>query len=174
MTKNAPLRKVTLSHIAAVSKNNCIGYKNKLPWHIPEDLEYFYKMTHHRAIIMGRKTFKSLGKALPNRLNIVLSRDKSFKPKGAELFPSFEAALSFCKGEAVLKKYGREIFIGGGEEIYRQTLHLSDRLYISRIHRAYKGDAFYPEIPKKYFKESSRSDRTAPIPFSFLIYERIA
>ena len=171
--KNPAQKKIILSHIAAVSKNNILGYKNKLPWHIPEDLEYFYRMTKHKALIMGRKTFESLGKALPHRLNVVLSRDKGFKPKRAKVFSSFEEALNFCKTSKMINKYGREIFIGGGGEIYKQTLPLADRLYISRIHREYKGDAFYPEIPKNLFKETERLDRKTPVPFSFLTYDKI-
>ncbi len=166
-------QKIVLSHIAAVSQNNVIGMKNKLPWHIPEDLKYFYKITKHKALIMGRKTFQSLGKALPDRLNVVLTKNKDFKEKGAVVFPSFEKALKHCRQPEVTEKYGREIFITGGGEIYKQTLPLMDRLYITRIHKNYEGDAFYPKIPMGQFKEVSRIDRTEPIAFSFLIYEKI-
>lgn len=164
---------IILSHIVAVSQNNVIGLKNNLPWNIPEDSKYFYNTTKYKALIMGRKTFQSLGKALPNRLNVVLTKSKTFKEKGALVFPSFEEALEYCKQDEVLEEYGKEIFITGGGEIYRQTLSLTDRLYVTRIHEDYEGDVFYPEIPMDQFKETSRVDRMDPIPFSFLIYERI-
>lgn len=165
-------KKIILSHIVAASQNNVIGQKNKLPWHIPEDLKYFYKTTKNKIIIMGRKTFQSLGKALPNRLNIVLTKNKTFKQKGVVVFASFEEALRYCRQEEILKKHNKEIFITGGGEIYKQTLLLMDRLYITRIHKKYEGDAFYPEIPADQFKEVSRIDRSKPVPFSFLIYEK--
>lgn len=164
--------KIILSHIAAVSQNHVIGFKNKLPWCIPEDLKYFYSVTKNKALIMGRKTFESLGKALPNRLNAVLTRDKNFKAEGACVFPSFEKALHYCRQKPLLEKYGREIFITGGGHIYKQTLSLMNRLYITQIHREYEGDAFYPEIPENQFQEISRIERTEPVPFSFLIYEK--
>ena len=166
-------KKILLSHIVATSRNNVIGLKNKLPWHIPEDLKYFYDTTKNKALIMGRKTFESLGKALPNRLNVVLTKNKDFKEEGAIVFPSFDEALGYCEKEDHIKKYGKEIFITGGGEIYKQTLKLMDRLYITRINKDYKGDAFYPEIPMDQFKEVSRIDRSEPVSFSFLIYERI-
>ena len=164
---------VILSHIVAASQNNVIGIKNKLPWHIPEDLKYFYKTTKNKALIMGRKTFQSLGKALPNRLNVVLTKTQDFKAEGAVVFSSFEEALRHCKQTENLEKYGKEIFITGGGEIYKQTLPLMNRLYITRIHEVYEGDSFYPEIPMNQFKEVSRIDKTGSIPFSFLIYEKI-
>ena len=164
--------KITLSHITAVSQNNVIGLNNKLPWHIPEDLKYFFKTTKNKALIMGRKTFESLGKALPNRLNVVLTKNRDFKAEGAVILPSFDKALNYCRQDDILKKYGEEIFITGGGEIYKQTLPLMDRLYITRIHKEYEGDALYPEIPMDQFKEVSRIDKAEPVPFSFLVYER--
>ena len=165
---------ITLSHIVAVSQNNVIGMNNKLPWHIPEDLKYFRDTTKHKALIMGRKTFQSVGEALPDRLNVVLTKDRAFKKKGIIVFSSFKEALQYCKQVEILEKYGKEIFIVGGGEIYRQTLPLMDRLYITRINKEYEGDAFYPEIPMDQFKEVGRIDKTEPVSFSFLIYERIS
>ena len=165
-------KQIILSHIVAASQNNVIGLKNKLPWHIPEDLKYFYNTTKNKVVIMGRKTFQSLGKALPDRLNVVLTKNKTFKKEGVMVFASFEEALKYCQQDEILKKYNKEIFVTGGGEIYKQTLPLMDRLYITRIHKKYEGDAFYPEIPVDQFKESSRIDRSKPLPFSFLIYEK--
>ena len=165
------MSQIILSHIVAVSKNNVIGLKDKLPWDIPEDLKYFFNKTKEKSLIMGRKTFESLGKALPNRLNIVVTRQVDFKAKDTVVFPNFESALNYAKQENIVTKYGSEIFIGGGGEIYKQTLSLMDRLYITRIHKEYEGDAFYPVIPCDQFKEISRKDRIKPVPFSFLVYE---
>ena len=164
-------KKIILSHIAAVSKNNVIGYKGKLPWHIPEDLKYFFNKTKHKVLIMGRKSFDSLGgKALPNRLNIVLTRQKSFQAEDAKVLPNFTEALRYAQKPFVLEKYGTEIFIGGGGEIYKQTLLLMDKLYVTRIHKEYEGDAFYPNIPEERFQLLSQDDRKG---FSFLVYEKI-
>ena len=167
------MSKVILSHIAAVSENNVIGFKGDLPWDIPEDLKYFFNKTKHKILIMGRKSFDSLGKALPNRLNIILTRQKDFQAKDCLVFPHFDLALDHASHPTQLEKYGNEIFIGGGAEIYKQTLLSMDRLYITRIHKPYKGDAFYPDIPKNKFQLVSQSDRKEPVPFSFLIYEKI-
>ena len=166
------MQKITLSHIVATSKNHVIGNKGDLPWDIPEDLKYFFNKTKNKILIMGRKTFDSLGKALPNRLNIVLTRNHGFKAENTVIFPNFDQALEYVRKKEILEKYDPEIFIGGGAEIYKQTLNFMDRLYITRIHKDYEGDAFYPEIPNS-FKEISRIDRTHPVPFSFLIYEKI-
>ena len=165
---------VTLSHISAVSKNNVIGLKGQLPWDIPEDLKYFFDKTKNKILIMGRKTFESLGKALPNRLNIVLTSQLDFTAQNVVVFSSFDQALNYARKPENIEKYGSEIFIGGGGEIYKQTLLLMDRLYVTRIHKEYEGDAFYPIIPAHQFKEVSRVDREKPIPFSFLVYEKIA
>ena len=164
---------VILSHICAVSKNNVIGLKGELPWDIPEDLKYFFDKTKNKILIMGRKTFESLGKALPNRLNIVLTSQSDFTAPNTVVFSNFEKALNYAKQPENIEKYGSEIFIGGGGEIYKQTLLLMDRLYVTRIHKEYEGYAFYPKIPSNQFKEVSRVDREQPVPFSFLVYEKI-
>ena len=191
-------KKIILSHIVAAGENNVIGFKGELPWDIPEDLKYFFNKTKHKILIMGRKSFDSLGKPLPNRLNIVLTRQKSFQDKYNQssqqqteinttsaiqdktsqdknpiVFPNFEEALKYAVQPAQIEKYGNEIFIGGGGEIYKQTLLSMDRLYVTRIYKSYQGDAFYPEIPKDKFKLVSQSDRKEPVPFSFLVYEKI-
>ncbi len=164
---------IILSHMVAASQNNVIGLKNNLPWHIPEDLKYYKTKTTGKPLIMGRKTFESLGKALPDRLNIVVTRNKSFKAKNTVIFSSVKKCINFCKQKKIIQKYGTEIFIIGGGEIFSQTIDIVDRLYITRIYKDYEGDTFYPEIPKNKFKEMSRIDRTEPVPFSFLIFERI-
>ena len=170
-------KKIILSHIAATSENNVIGFKGELPWDIPEDLKYFFNKTKHKILIMGRKSFDSLGKPLPNRLNVILTRQKDFQDKYSHfkntlVFTNFDKALKYSIQPAQIEKYGNEIFIGGGGEIYKQTLLLMDRLYVTRIYKSYEGDAFYPEIPEEKFQLVSQVDRKDPVPFSFLIYEK--
>ncbi|MBC6415758.1 MAG: dihydrofolate reductase [Bdellovibrionales bacterium] len=166
---------VILSHIVATSLNNVIGFKGKLPWHIPKDLKYFFTKTKNKVLIMGRKSFDSLeSKPLPNRLNLVLTHrksflEKSFLDKNLLFFSHFKKALKYAQQPEILEKYGNEIFIAGGGEIYKQTLLQMDRLYVTRIYKEYKGDAFYPEIPEKYFKLTKQEDHKG---FSFLVYEK--
>ncbi|MGI9548416.1 MAG: dihydrofolate reductase [Bdellovibrionales bacterium] len=162
---------IILSHMVAASQNQVIGIKNKLPWHIPEDLKYFKNTTLGKSIIMGRKTFESLGKALPHRLNVVVTRNKSFQAPDTVVYESIEAAIEYCKKSMIIEKYGSEIFITGGGEIFKQTISFMNRLYITRIYKNYEGDSFYPEIPN-VFKEVSRIDRKEPVPFSFLVFEK--
>jgi dihydrofolate reductase len=160
-----------ISHIAACSQNRVIGVNNELPWSIPEDWKFFKDKTTGHCLVMGRKTFESLGKALPNRLNVVVTRDKSFNAPNTVAFPNIEGAIEYCKTQSA--KYGDEIFIGGGGEIYKQTLDIADRIYLTVIHKDFEGDAFYPELDMTKFKEVERKDRTEPIPFTFFTYHRI-
>lgn len=131
--------KPLVSLIVAISLNNAIGRNNQLLWHISEDLKYFKKVTSGHTIIMGRKTWESLGRPLPNRRNIVISR--SLKAiEGAEVFPSIEDALAACNTE-------REVFIIGGGEIYKQTLPIANRLYLTIVAQMIDdADTFFPVI----------------------------
>ena len=166
--------KPTYSHICAISQNNTLGLKGDLPWHIPEDLKFFKEKTSGKALIMGRKTFKSMGKALPKRLNVIVTRSFFEDPPNKELVIcySLEEALKFCSRKDILKKYGEEIFITGGGEIYKQTLNLVNRIYLTRIHKEYEGDTFYPKLPKGMFKEVARRDCEGQPAYSFITYER--
>jgi dihydrofolate reductase len=159
-----------LSHIVACSENGVIGKDGCLPWRIPEDLKFFKQMTLGHVVIMGRKTFESLPNALPNRLNVVVTRDKTYEAKGAVTVRNIEQALSLAREHRTM--YGNEVFIVGGGEIYQQTLDLVDRIYLTLIHKNFEGDARYPDLVLKDFKEVKRDDRTEPVPFSFLVYER--
>ncbi len=159
-----------LSHMVAASRNNVIGKDNDLPWHIPEDLRYFREKTKHKALIMGRKTFDSVEHPLPHRLNVVITRNQNYKPDGCHCVQNLDQAISICKNQ--ISKYGEEIFIIGGGQIFRETIDLVDRIYLTRIHRDYDGDIFYPEFDESKFTLVSRVDRTEPEPFSFLVYHR--
>ena len=167
----------TLSHIAAAGLNNVIGRRGKLPWTLPEDLKFFHNKTKGRPVIMGRKTFESLGRPLEGRVNIVISRNKNFNVGGVYPAPNLDEAVKLARQkfpknfqEQSVKK---EIFIIGGGEIYKQSLHKVQTIYLTRVHEAFEGDAFYPEVSKKQFREAKRQDREGNPPYSFLIYEKI-
>lgn len=128
-----------ISIVVAASDNNVIGVENKLPWHLPADLKFFKNLTSGHAIIMGRKTYESIGKALPNRRNLVLTHDKFFNAPGCDVFHSIEAAISSCTDD--------ETFIIGGDTIYKQALPYSNKIYVTRVHtRIDNGQAFFPEL----------------------------
>lgn len=155
-----------LSLIAAASRNGVIGAGGKLPWRLPADLQWFKHLTLGHPILMGRKTLESIGKPLPGRTNVVITRQKSFLCCGTTTAHSLEEALLMCEEE-------KEIFVVGGAEIYRQALPFADRIYLTRINQDFKGDAFLFEIDPKVWKETSREDFPAgPLPHTFLTYER--
>ncbi len=161
-----------LSHIVAVAANDVIGGNNTLPWDIPEDMKFFREKTKGKAIIMGRKTFESVGHPLPQRLNIVVTRQADFKPDGPNVIvqPNIGAAIEAAKAQT--SKYGDEIFIIGGGEIYKESMAMVDVIYLTRIHKEFKGTVFYPKVSTKDFELVEQRDRTEPIPFSFLTYMR--
>ena len=159
---------MTVSIIVAIGENNAIGKNNQLLWHMPNDLKHFKDVTSGRTIIMGRKTFDSVGKPLPKRRNIVVTRQDITIP-GCEVVKSIEDGLALCKGED-------EVFIGGGAEIYKLAMHLTDRIYLTIIHKSFDADTFFPEIDRKEWKEVSRQDfqpdEKNPLPYSFITLER--
>lgn len=155
------------SLIAAIAENNCIGQKNKLPWNIPDDLEHFKKLTMGNTCLMGQATFESilgyLKKPLPGRKTAVLTIDKNFKaPEDVRIFYSIDSAWDALKNE--------NVFVCGGASIYRQTIDKVNTLYITHVHKTADGDAFFPEINKKIWRESEREDHEG---FSFVTYTKI-
>lgn len=126
-----------ISLIVAHDKNRVIGYKNEMPWHLPGDLKYFKEMTMGKPVIMGRKTFESIGKALPGRRNIVITRNAAYVADNIEVVGSLEAALALVQDEP-------EIMIIGGEQIFKSALALADRLYITEIDYTFEGDTYFP------------------------------
>jgi dihydrofolate reductase len=167
-----------IAHIVAAAKNGVIGREGDLPWNIPEDMAWFKSRTKGRALIMGRKTFEAVGHPLPHRLNVVVTRQKDYKPNvpNTEKAPyhicsTIEEALELCKKH--LEKYNNEIFIIGGGEIYKQSVPLVDTIYLTRIHQNYDGDAKYPDPDPKKFKMVECQDRTEPVPFSFMTFKKI-
>jgi dihydrofolate reductase len=132
--------KPKLSIIAALSKNRVIGKDNKIPWHLPLDMKHFKDLTTGHTLIMGRKTFESMGKPLPNRTNIVITRNQDYKPEGIVVVNSFSQALLKAQETEF-----NEIFIAGGGEIYAESINLVDRLYLTLIEKEIPGDTFFPE-----------------------------
>lgn len=163
-----------LAHIVAASENNVIGVNNDLPWDIPEDMKFFREKTKGKALIMGRKTFESVGHPLPKRLNVVITRQPNYTSdaENVVVVPDLESAIKHC--EQVQNVYGDEIFIIGGGEIFKQSLPIVDIIYLTRIHKKYDGDIFYPELPKDQFTEVERRERLEPVPFTFLTYAKKA
>lgn len=162
---------IILSHITAVDQNNGIGIKGELPWNIPIDMEFFKTTTLNKIIIMGRKTFDSIHHPLPKRLSIVISRNKHTHISDKVIFvSSIKEAL--IKAKKYTSQYNKEIFIIGGGEIYKQSLHLVKRIYITRIDYNYNCDAFYPNIPEKEFKLTNTIKHQGKPNFSFLTFER--
>ena len=160
-----------LSHIVAVSKNFVIGSNNRLPWHMPDDMQYFHRVTEGHIVIMGRKNYQANGKALRRRSNIVLTRDVNFMPGDALVVHNLQDAI------ALAESYGpEEVFIVGGGEIYAQSLNLVDRIYITIIETVVQGDAFYPEIKLKDYrilsKIEQKADQKNPFDHCYYILER--
>jgi len=162
---------ISFSHIVAASENNVIGSEGGLPWDIPEDMKFFRDKTKGKIIIMGRKTFESVGHPLPKRLNLVVTRQSDYKAEGAEVFPSIEKAMEYAKTR--IQDYDPEIFVIGGGEIYKQSLKQMDTVYLTRIYKTIEGDAYYPDINDDEFKLAAQEDRTEPVPFSFLTYKKV-
>ncbi len=162
------LQPTRITLIAAVGRNRAIGRGNALPWRLPEDLAHFKKLTHGHPIIMGRRTWQSIGRALPGRRNLVLSGDAAFAAAGAEVFAGLPQALQACV-EAP------EVFIIGGAAVYAQALPLARRLWLTEVDDAPQADTFFPAWPRQDFEEVERTRRPAgdgrPA-FDFVLYER--
>ncbi|MGV8878339.1 MAG: dihydrofolate reductase [Sphingobacteriaceae bacterium] len=158
----------TVNIIVAASDNDAIGKNNQLLWHLPADLKYFKMLTTGHPVLMGRKTYESIGKPLPNRRNIVITR-QPIQITGCEVASSIDTAIDLCGKE-------KEIFIIGGAEIFRQVLSRTDRIYFTRVHRHFEGDTYFPTLEKTVWKEISRIDHDPDeknlLPYSFLTLKR--
>lgn len=162
--------------IAALSDNRCIGRNNMLPWKLPGDLKYFRETTWGKPIIMGRKTWDSLGKPLPGRTNIVVTRQKDFAPEGARVVSSVDEAVAVAQSIALIEGVDEVMVIGGGE-IFTQTLAQADKLYLTEVHAHVEGDAFFPDVDMSQYQETSRQEFAAsgdnPYPFDFVRYTKL-
>lgn len=161
-----------VSAVAAMAQNRVIGVDNKLPWHIPEDLQFFKTITSGKIMIMGRKTFESIGRPLPKRFHIVVSRNPEFHVDHPMVcvVSSLEAGLSKARELAPL--WNQEVCIVGGGEIYKQSLPFLDRIYLTLIEKDYPGDAKFPEFDTNQFVLRSREARVGDPPFSFCVFEK--
>jgi dihydrofolate reductase len=152
--------------VAAVAANGVIGRDGQLPWHLPEDLRHFKKLTLGHPIIMGRRTWESIRRPLPGRDNIVVTRQAGYEAPGAAVANSLEAALALCAGES-------PIFVIGGEQLFAESLSIAAGLVLTEIHRDYDGDVRFPEYDRSRWKATQRESHTAVdgTKFDFVLYE---
>ena len=143
----APLRRIAI--IAAVADNGVIGIENRLPWRVPDDLRHFRALTMGHSVVMGRKTWDSIGKPLTGRQNIVVSHSAELRAEGAQITCSFEQALT-------LAAMPDPVFVIGGEALYRLALPVAELLFLTEVHRSFAGDAFFPDYPRGLWEEISR------------------
>ena len=159
---------MSVTLIAAAAANGVIGIENRLPWKLPADMAYFVENTRGKPVLMGRKTFESLGKPLKNRLNIILSRSFEDAPEGCVVIRSLEEAL---------ERYGdQDLMVIGGEEVYRQALPFADRVLLTEIGMEFEGDAYFPKLEPGEWELDSRTqgiqDEKNPLPYAFSVYKR--
>ncbi|WP_342245074.1 dihydrofolate reductase [Pseudomonas sp. OTU5201] len=160
--------------IAALAQNRVIGRDNQLPWHLPADLKHFKAMTLGKPIIMGRKTWDSLGRPLPGRLNLVVSRQSGLVLEGAEVFPSLESAIERAAAWA-REEEAEELMLIGGAQLYAEGLAQADRLYLTRVELAPEGDAHFPEVSQQDWRLASsiEHEATTDTPaYAFEVWER--
>jgi dihydrofolate reductase len=153
--------------VAAVAANGVIGAEGRLPWHLPEDLKHFKQLTLGHPVVMGRRTWESLGKALPGRDNIVVTRSPGYEAVDAHVAASLEAALALCAGESV-------VFVIGGAELYAAALPLAHGLVLTEIQREYPGDVHFPAFDRSAWREAQRRPQLSAdgLRFDFVLYER--
>lgn len=158
-----------LSVIVAMTEERVIGNQNQLPWHISEDLKRFKQLTMGKTVIMGRKTFESIGKPLPGRTNVVISRNRSFQAPGVKTASDLESALSVHREED-------EVFVIGGSSLYETALPKADRIYLTMVHKGYDGDVHFPDVNlKKLFglRKEGSGVTSEGIPYTFFVGDRI-
>ncbi len=157
-----------ISIIAAIADHCVIGLNNTLPWHLPEDLKRFRALTMGHHIIMGRKTFDSLGRLLPGRTTVIVSRQPDYQIEGAIVCSSLPEAVKACAGD-------EEVFIIGGAEIYRAALPMADRMYLTEIHEEFSADAWFPEFDRTEWQECTRENYQSAdgLAYSYVHYERV-
>ncbi|WP_163100916.1 dihydrofolate reductase [Peribacillus alkalitolerans] len=160
-----------ISFILAMDENRVIGKDNQLPWHLPADLKYFKKVTMGHPVVMGRKTYESIGRLLPGRENIILTRDHDYSVEGGIVFHSVEEFMDYAK-----KDPNEEYFVIGGAEIFNLLMDKVDILYITEIHATFEGDTFFPEIKEDIWtlvsSEKGVTDEKNLYPHTFLVYKK--
>ncbi len=158
---------MSLSLIVALAKNRVIGLNNTLPWHLPEDLKRFRALTTGHHIIMGRKTYESLGRLLPDRTTVIVTRNPNYQVEGALIAHSLEEAMALCVGDD-------EAFLIGGAELYQAGLNLAQKMYVTELDLEVAGDAYFPAFDLSQWQESTRVAHTSAqgLPFSYIRYHR--
>ncbi|MET3506294.1 dihydrofolate reductase [Halalkalibacter oceani] len=160
-----------LSYIVAMDQNRAIGKENQLPWHLPADLQYFKRVTTGHPIVMGRKTYQSIGRPLPKRRNVVMTRDRGFVAEGCEVVHEREQVMA-------LSREGEEFFVIGGSELFQLFWHDVDRLYVTLIHETFAADTFFPPIDEQEWRLISsvagQRDEKNRYDHDFLVYERMS
>lgn len=160
------MKKPKISLIAAMAANRVIGIDNTLPWRLPADLQHFKRLTLGHHILMGRKTWESLGRPLPGRTSMIITRNREFAAAGCLVAGSPEEAIAACAGD-------EEIFFIGGADLYRQVLPLADRLYLTEIRRDFDGDAWFPEFDRSVWHETERRrEATDGLEYDFVTYDK--
>ncbi|MEO0443322.1 MAG: dihydrofolate reductase [Pseudomonadota bacterium] len=166
-----------LAIIVAMANNRTIGKDNKLLWHLPEDLKHFKRITMGKPMIMGRKTFESIGRPLPGRLNIVLTRQSDWHYDGVKAVSSIDEAMKVATAQAFIDGVD-EVMLIGGAELYQATLAMADTLYLTRVDADLNGDAFFPEVSDHQWRETSRqafsASETNPYDYAFCVLEKIS
>jgi dihydrofolate reductase len=159
-----------ISLVVAMASNGVIGRDNQLPWHLPADLKHFKQTTMGKPMLMGRKTWESIGRPLPGRTSIVITSDRSYAAAGCIVVHSIDAAMAAATGQD-------EVMVIGGADLYRQLLPRADSIYLTRVHEAFDGDTFCPKISNSEWHEVARSDYEAdennPHDYSFIQLERV-
>ena len=158
---------MVMSIVVAMAENRVIGRQGKMPWHIPGEQKIFRQHTVGKILIMGRKTHESIGRVLPDRTSVIVTRQKDYAVPGAHIVHSLDEALTLAK------RLGGDIVIGGGAELYEQTLAMVDVIYLTLVHAGFEGETLFPEISPNQFKEVSREEIGASIPYTFITYERL-
>lgn len=173
---NAPLNKegsgggVVVSLLVAADKGNVIGKNNQLPWHLPNDLKYFKNLTWGLPVVMGRKTYESIGKPLPGRTNIVITRNRDYSAAGINVVHAIADALRVAQ-----QKGAKEIFVIGGAEIFHSVFENADRIYLTRIHHRFEGDVFFPELNEDWQlvkAQPYKADEKNKYDHTFQVWER--
>lgn len=161
-------------HVVAMDQRNCIGKGNDLPWHISADLKHFKEITQGGVVVMGRKTLESMGRTLPKRVNWVITRDLNWSFDATKIAHSIEEALTLAVADVQASEKPESIFIIGGGEIFKQTLHIADRLELTHVELDVQGDAHYPAVPSAFHKVASEQhiDDKTGIAFEFATYRK--
>ena len=163
---------VVLSFLVAADEGNVIGKNNQLPWHLPNDLKYFKNLTWGLPIVMGRKTYESIGKPLPGRINIVITRNKDYSAEGIEVVHTIEEAIQVAQ-----QKGAKEIFVIGGAEIFKTLFNEAHRIYLTRIHHRFDGDVFFPPLDAGWQlvkQQPYKADEKNKYDHTFQVWEKVA